>query len=1090
MASIIRTMILLAGIGIAGLQPLHAARVAPAVESARISTAGIDAVAPSARTLESIRVPGAPVPKGGISTTIDASVRVANIPSSMVFDIDDVTTPPYQDHPDGTRYVYYYVQVLACESQSETCVVIQLIENCGLDGCESCPIGRGQCTRREFVPEQMSCLVAFGQSADVCELTIENDRTTYAIHYEGGLAVPQNIDIVNAFAYYIAGQASLVNDGADICVPIRYDEPDVIGGLSLEDPGGDVRDGNGGCNEFDLVSEAMDQAVDLRSVTVSVETDEPPVEDRGIVVLGLSAGTPGPLAVGDPISYTLRLSNGGGSMIRDAFCSAEGPSSRFRMEQVSCDGASIDGAGVFWDVGDLQPGQGMTCTFSGRVTAPDPDCAGNCELTLQAGAQFVNADSSPGSLSTRAVVGTLAPPSVASTLPGGAATTRDSSSPSLSADGRIVAFSSYEKALVGGNANGQGADIYLRDGDGIRLISRTPSGQLDGDNRAVDVALNGRAAAFVHEPGSSGDAAASAKGAANSQLCASQPNSLFQMDCDTTGGDGAPLDGDVESPSMSADGKLVAFCSSASNWVAGDTNGAKDVFVKDQNTSPATVTRVSTTAAGEQADGASCDPMISGNGGFVVFTTRAANLGGSASVAQVVRKDLASGALTVITQNGDAPANADAGPPSISADGERITFASRASNLVDGVANGARNVFVFDAATPRSGAKGGGSANSLFVMRGAGGQLPNGDSGDPKLACGGNALSVTSDANNLVPGDSNGVSDYFVYGLDTDRVVRPAPAATGEQPNGAADNAELDCEARAGAYDSEATNGTTNPNPNADVTLQDDPLRSDTAAIVLDDSYSGNWYNPGQSGHGFLLEALPNGTFYATWYVYENGQPLFLQGQGVPAGNRLDVDMYSVTSTAFPVGPGRPTVSDWGRVTFTFTSSNDGMASWQPVAAGFTAGSTTLRRLSNASRIESDRDGVLSACYSGIWYDRDRSGFGFDVEFNETASGGRIVQAFWYTYQPDGSPLWLIGVGEATPGGVILDLIQLGGTGAQFPPAFSADAVTRTQWGTATLTFTPNRLDVQYESDLPGYGSGTLSGLQRLTVLDQRECVQ
>src|SRR5690606_16136102 len=256
-----------------------------------------------------------------------------------------------------------------------------------------------------------------------------------------------------------------------------------------------------------------------------------------------------------------------------------------------------DGSTVFWNVGNLEPGQGMTCTFSGRVTAVDPGCAGDCELTLQAGAQFAGVSGS-GSLSTRAVVGVLAPPSIASTIPGGAATTRDSSAPSLSADGAILAFSSYEKALVGGNANSEGADIYLRDGGGIRLISRTASGQLGGDNRSVDVALNGRAAAFVHEPGSSGETAGTqAKGAANSQLCASQPNSLFQMDCATTGADGAPLDGDVESPSMSADGRLVAFCSSATNWVAGDTNGAKDVFVRNQATSPATVTRVSVTAS-------------------------------------------------------------------------------------------------------------------------------------------------------------------------------------------------------------------------------------------------------------------------------------------------------------------------------------------------------------------------------------------------------------------------------------------------------------------------------------------------------------
>lgn len=1040
-----------------------------------------------------LRVPLAPstpaqakVITGTGTSMLDARVRVANIPSSVFFDLDDL------DAGNGLRFVYYSVQFVACNASNE-CILVNLFENCNVDGrCETAcnsaddPDPQGSCTRREFDPAtDLGCTLTLvgSDEMDTCSYSVVDDRTTYQVAYAGGLALPEAMDRTAAHAYYAAGQSNVEVP----CIPVREDDV-AAGGLSNDDVFGDVSSDNENCNTV-VVSESMDGAVDFTALDVSVETTEPPPPDNtGTVVLGLSASTPGPLAVGDPISYTLRLSNGSSSTIRDASCSAEGPAQRFDIESVSCGGdASIDGSTVFWNVGNLEPGQGMTCTFNGRVTAVDPGCAGDCELTLQAGAQFAGVSGS-GSLSTRAVVGVLAPPSIASTIPGGAATTRDSSAPSLSADGAILAFSSYEKALVGGNANSEGADIYLRDGGGIRLISRTASGQLGGDNRSVDVALNGRAAAFVHEPGSSGETAGTqAKGAANSQLCASQPNSLFQMDCATTGADGAPLDGDVESPSMSADGRLVAFCSSATNWVAGDTNGAKDVFVRNQATSPATVTRVSVTASGEQGNGDSCDPMISGNGDFVVFTTKAANLGGSADVAQVVRKDLASGAITVITQNEGAPADADAGPPSISADGRRIAFASRAGNLVAGVANGARNVFVYDAASSQGTAKGG-SLNNLFVMRGAGGQLPNGDSGDPKLACGGNALSVTSAANNLVPGDSNGVSDYFVYGLDSNRVVRPAPAATGEQPNGAANNAELDCDAQAGVYDSQATNDTNNPNPNADVTVQDDPLRSDRAAIVLDGSYSGNWYDPGQSGHGFLLEALPNGAFYATWYVYENGEPLFLQGVGTPVGNRLDVDMFRFTSSAFPVGPERPTATAWGRITFTFTSSNDGMASWQPVAAGFSAGSTTLRRLSNASRVESDRNGVLSACYSGIWYDRAQSGYGFNVEFNERANGGRVMQAFWYTYEPDGSPLWLVGLGDATPGGVVLDLFELGGAGAQFPPAFSAGAVTRTRWGSAILTFTPNRLDVEYESDLPGYGSGTLSGLQRLTVLDQRAC--
>jgi hypothetical protein len=813
----------------------------------------------------------------------------------------------------------------------------------------------------------------------------------------------------------------------------------------------------------------------------TVLADTPPPPTGNVVLHAMTSGS-GPFGVGDTLSYTLSVDNSSGAEVGDIEVIAQGPASQISVTDVQCNATITDG-GIEWPIGALADGDGATCTFGARVDALAAGCTSRCQITVT-----VTASYSGGQTRTNAVIGTLVPPQVESTTVTGEPTTRDSIAPALSANGGMIVFGSYEKDLVAENANGEGADIYLRDRQAgeTRLISRTAGGQLGGNNRDVALALNGRAAAFVHEPGNGEAMTPGAKDGGDAQLCTSQPNSLFQMECETTGADGAPLDGDVESPSMSADGKLIAFCSSASNWVAGDTNGKKDVFLKDQRSDPATVTRISTTATGEQGDGDSCEPMISGNGLYVAFTTQAANLGGSGAATQIVRKDLGTGAMQPITGIEGAPADADAGPPSISADGQRITFASHATNLVEGVANGKRNVFVYESAEARRGPKDG-SSNNLFVMRGADGQLPNGDSEDPEMACGGKAIGVTSTASNLVAGDSNATSDYFVYGLGTDTIVRPAPLATGEQPNGPSQHAALDCEAGTGAYDTNAT-GEDNPNPNADVVGQDDPLRGDANAIVLDGSYSGNWYNPGQSGHGYLLEALPNGSFYATWYIFKDGAPLFLQGQGVPVGNRLDVDMYSVTSTAFPVGPGRPTVADWGRVTFTFTSSNDGTASWQPVAAGFTAGSMTLRRLSTAARVESDFDGALGACNSGIWYDPSHSGYGFDLEFNDQADGSRIVQAFWYTYRPDGLPLWLVGIGVANPAGVDLDLIQLDGPGAQFPPAFSADGVDRTPWGNATLTFGPGGLAVQYSSVLPGYGSGTLVNLQRLTVLDQRAC--
>jgi uncharacterized repeat protein (TIGR01451 family) len=815
----------------------------------------------------------------------------------------------------------------------------------------------------------------------------------------------------------------------------------------------------------------------------------PPVGDGslGTVVLALSAGTPGPLNAGDAFVYTLTLRNFSDAPVGQIEVRDELPGN-LSVTALDCNGATITDGVLLWSVPGLAEGEGTDCAITVNIDS----VVGDGRIVNVASVSYAGADGQVTEYTTTSLVSTVQPPQIESLTITGEPTTEDSVDPVLSADGSILVFSSLQKDLAAGNANTSGgADIYLRDrrtGE-TRVINTDVDGNvLVGESRTPDVSLNGQAIAFVFQPAAPARGAAKVgDGAASGQLCSSQPNSLFQMECDTTGVADEPLDGDVESPSLSADGKKLVFCSSASNWVADDTNGVKDVFLKDQTSG--TVTRLSVDAAGLEADGESCDPVISADGNFVAFATSAPNLGGTAGAKQIVRKDLATGALLVVTGASDEPANADAGRPSISSDGSRIAFASRATNLVPEAADGRRNLFIFQAAQPgpASAAKGGGSsANSLFVMRGMNDELPDGDSSDPKIACSGSAIGFTSEAGNLVDEDSNDQDDYFVYGIESGSIVRPGPAATGVEPNGDANNGALDCEVTTGAYDSTAT-GPGNPNPNADVMSQADPLRAESGSIVLDGSFSGNWYDPGQSGHGFLLEALPDGDFYATWYTYDAGEPLFLQGRATPSGNQLTVSLFDARSTGFPVGAGGATTRTWGTLTLSFSSSNDAIASWEPVVEGFMPGSMSLHRLSRAALVESNRDQVTDACYSGIWYDRGNSGYGFDVEFNDMADGNRTVTAYWYTYQPDGKPLWLVGTGLADSDGTTMDLYRFDGAGAQFPPAFSASALTRKPWGTATLRFAEGELRVNYASSEPGYGSGMLQ-LQPLTELAGRTC--
>jgi Tol biopolymer transport system component len=117
---------------------------------------------------------------------------------------------------------------------------------------------------------------------------------------------------------------------------------------------------------------------------------------------------------------------------------------------------------------------------------------------------------------------------------------------------------------------------------------------------------------------------------------------------------GNPADGDSISPSISADGRYVAFLSSAMNLVDSDTNGVTDVFVRDtcagatSACTPATQ-RVSVATGGAQANGASTSATISGTGRFITFESAATNLGAIPSSGGIFLRDTCAGVASGCT---------------------------------------------------------------------------------------------------------------------------------------------------------------------------------------------------------------------------------------------------------------------------------------------------------------------------------------------------------------------------------------------------------------------------------------------------------
>jgi Tol biopolymer transport system component len=203
---------------------------------------------------------------------------------------------------------------------------------------------------------------------------------------------------------------------------------------------------------------------------------------------------------------------------------------------------------------------------------------------------------------------------------------------------------------------------------------------------------------------------------------------------------------------ISANGRVVAFTSTATNLVRRDTNRARDVFVRDLRTHR--TVRVSVSSAGTQANRSSFYPALSADGRIIAFRSLATNLvrGDHNGVADVFVHDLATG-LTERVSVASAGAEASAGSfsSSVSADGRIVAFSSSASNLDPDDHNGVTDVFVRDRARRQT----------VRVTVGPYGE-GNGRSEGSSISANGRVVAFRSFATNLVAGDTNGLADAFV----------------------------------------------------------------------------------------------------------------------------------------------------------------------------------------------------------------------------------------------------------------------------------------------------------------------------------------
>ncbi len=153
--------------------------------------------------------------------------------------------------------------------------------------------------------------------------------------------------------------------------------------------------------------------------------------------------------------------------------------------------------------------------------------------------------------------------------------------------------------------------------------------------------------------------------------------------------------------SSSTDGRWLAFASEADNLVFNDTNGFRDIFVRDLQFGTNLLVSVGTN--GVVADGISSEPAISTSGGFVVFSSSADNLvrGDTNKAQDVFVRTLPGGPTVLVSTNasGPGPGNKLSGSASISDSGRYVLFRSLASNLAAGSFSGTDNLFLRDMQT-------------------------------------------------------------------------------------------------------------------------------------------------------------------------------------------------------------------------------------------------------------------------------------------------------------------------------------------------------------------------------------------------------
>jgi Tol biopolymer transport system component len=370
---------------------------------------------------------------------------------------------------------------------------------------------------------------------------------------------------------------------------------------------------------------------------------------------------------------------------------------------------------------------------------------------------------------------------------------RDSFSPSISADGRFVVFLSSADNLVDEDTNGY-RDVFIFDreaGDVMRISVGYNGAEANGDSSDAHISNDGRFVAFVSE--ATNLVKDDDNGFADVFLY-ERTQGTIRLVSKTQ--DGVQGDNRSLQPSISAEGRFIAFVSLSETLGADDENDASDIFIYDATDD--SLDLVSVASDDRQAQDTSKYPSISSDGRYVVYQSKASNLaaGDHNNMYDIFVRDRQEGTTELISRGLQGNSgNMESQRPSISDDGRFIAFESWASDLIDGDANYQSDIFVFDRSVGEM---------ELISVSSQGSQADH-VNGGAVISGDGRYVAFSSMAGNLVPNDANRSFDVYVRDRESAQTHLVSMNLNGSAGNGTSISPALTAAGSNIVFDSLAT---------------------------------------------------------------------------------------------------------------------------------------------------------------------------------------------------------------------------------------------------------------------------------------------